>query len=135
MIVVDTNVIAYLFLPGVHSEAARAVMASDAEWAAPLLWRSEFRNVLALYLRQRHLTLVQATGLQAAAEDILNGREYNVDSDVVLSLALSSGRSAYDCEFIALAHALGVSLVTSDQQVIKSFPETAISLKAFASDR
>ena len=52
MIVVDTNVIAYLLIPGQHTAAARGTLARDAEWAAPLLWRSELRNVLALYLRK-----------------------------------------------------------------------------------
>ena len=57
MIVVDTIVIAYLFMPGDHTEAARLTRAADAAWAAPLWWRSEFRNGLALYLRQHHLPL------------------------------------------------------------------------------
>lgn len=131
MIVVDTNVIAYLLLPGVHTEAARAAIATDADWAAPLLWRSEFRNVLATYLRQRHLTLAQSLELQGAAEDLLEGREYSVESEAVLALTVSSGRSAYDCEFVALARALGVPLVTSDRQILASFPDTAIALKSF----
>lgn len=132
MIVVDTNVIAYLLLPGVHSEAARAAIATDAEWAAPLLWRSEFRNVLALYLRQRHLTLPESVELQNAAESLLSGREYSIDSEAVLSLANRSARSAYDCEFVALARALGVPLVTSDHQILASFPDTTIALTSFA---
>ena len=103
MIVVDTNVIAYLLLPGEHTAAARAALATDAAWAAPLLWRSELRNVLAMYLRRRHLALSEALEVQMAAEDLLAGREYAVESAVVLTLAVASGRSAYDCEFVALA--------------------------------
>lgn len=102
MIVVDTNVVAYLLLPGDHTETARAALKHDAAWAAPLLWRSEFRNVLALYLRQRHLTLEEALDVQSAAEELLAGREFTVESSPVLRLVASSGRSAYDCEFVAL---------------------------------
>lgn len=131
MIVVDTNVIAYLLLSGDHTEAARAALATDAAWAAPLLWRSEFRNVLALYLRQRHLTLAEALEVQTTAEELLAGREYTVDGEAVLTLAASSGRSAYDCEFVALARALGVPFVTSDRQLLASFPETGVALSAF----
>ena len=47
MIVVDTNLIGCLFLPGERSSQAEAALAKDTEWAAPLVWRSELRNVLA----------------------------------------------------------------------------------------
>src|SRR5436190_18347548 len=53
------------------------------------------------------------------------GREYQVESSVVLKLAATSGRSAYACEFVALARALEVRLVTSDQEVLASFPADA----------
>lgn len=132
MIVVDTNVIAYLFLPGQHTADARATLRADAAWAAPLLWRSELRNVLALYLRRRHLELDAALAVQEAAERTLAGREFAVEGDTVLALAAASGRSAYDCEFVALARALGVPLVTSDRQLLASFPDTAVSMSVFA---
>jgi hypothetical protein len=52
MIVADTNITSYLFLPTVYSEKVSRLYLQDTEWAAPSLWRSEFRNVLALYIRQ-----------------------------------------------------------------------------------
>ena len=51
MIVTDTNVIAYLYLEGERSVQVEKVLEKDPHWVAPLLWRSEFRNVLALYMR------------------------------------------------------------------------------------
>ena len=42
--------------------------------------------------------------------------------------------SAYDCEFVALAHANGVRLLTIDRQILHEFPEVAISLKRFVRD-
>jgi predicted nucleic acid-binding protein len=134
MIVVDTNVIAYLLIPGQYTAAARATLARDAEWAAPMLWRSEFRNVLALYLRKEEISLRQATTLQESAEELLAGREHLVASAGVLALASTSGRSAYDCEFIAVARGLGVKLVTSDRGLVSSFPEDTVKLSAFGSD-
>lgn len=131
MIVVDTNVVAYLLIPGDHTEAARATLMRDAAWAAPTLWRSEFRNVLALYMRKRHMTLQQALEVQHTAEDLLAGREYAVESGPVLEYAAASGRSSYDCEFVALARALEIPLVTSDRQVLASFPDTAVSLTTY----
>lgn len=133
MIVADTNLVAYLLLPGDQTAAARAAFARDPAWAAPLLWRSEFRNLLALYLRQGYLTLPKAIEIQRAAEELFAGREYAVSSEQVLPLAAKSGRSAYDCEFVAVALALSVPLVTSDAQILASFPEVALDLRAFGS--
>ena len=42
--------------------------------------------------------------------------------------------SAYDCEFVALAHANGVRLLTVDRQILHEFPEVAISLNRFVRD-
>ena len=42
--------------------------------------------------------------------------------------------SAYDCEFVALAHANGVRLLTVDREILHEFPEVAISLNRFVRD-
>jgi predicted nucleic acid-binding protein len=133
VIVVDTNVIAYLLLPGDQTEAARGALARDAAWAAPILWRSELRNVLRGYMRQRHLTLARAREVQGTADELMSGREFQVESAAVLELAAASGCSAYDCEFVALARAFEVPLVTTDRDVLESFPRDAVSLKLFGS--
>ena len=134
MIVIDTNVVAYLLIHGQHTAAARATFARDPEWAAPLLWRSEFRNLLALYLRRHDLSLRQALSLQEAAESLVVGREHLGASNEVLALANDSGRSASDCEFIAVARRLGVPFVTSDRQLLASFPKDAVALQTFGVD-
>ena len=134
MIVADTDVLAYLLLPGDRTVLARRAFVRDPVWVAPPLWRSELRNVLALYVRQRRLALDDAIAVQEEAEGLVGGRELPVDSARVLSLAAETGRSAYDCEFAALAEHLDVPLVTSDRQVLASFPRRAVSLHAFATD-
>jgi predicted nucleic acid-binding protein len=128
VIVVDTNVIAHLYLACEHTQAAEALLESDPEWAAPVLWRSELRNVLAGYMRRGMLTFEQAAAIQAEAEDLLRGAEYDLDSLSVLTLAADSGCSAYDCEFVALAMRLGVQLATRDSQLLEAFPEVATAL-------
>jgi predicted nucleic acid-binding protein len=130
VIVVDSNVVAYLYLPGEHTAKAEALLEKDPDWAAPILWRSEFRNILAGYLRRRTLTFDQACDLQSEAEDLLAGSEFEVDSKAVLELVRDSDCSAYDCEFIALASKLQVKLVTMDAKLLKAFPKRAISLAA-----
>lgn len=129
MIVVDTNVIAYLYLPGDRSPAAEALFRMDPEWSAPVLWRSEFRNVLATQVRVRRLDLAGAHAIQREAEDLLQGREYTVDSAEVLRLAADSGCSAYDCEFITLADWLDVPLCSADRKLIARFPRRATLLE------
>ncbi len=130
MIVVDSNVIAYLYLPCEFSAEAEALLAQDAEWVAPVLWRSEFRNILAGYIRRKTLTLVQASRLQAEAEALLFGLEFEVESSAVLDLVNKSDCSAYDCEFIALAERLDVKLVTNDKKLLRAFPKRAVALTA-----
>jgi predicted nucleic acid-binding protein len=125
MIVVDTNVIAYLWLPGERTEAAERLLKSDPDWNAPLLWRSEFRNVLAACLRRADLNLETALRISDGAEGQLRGREFSVPSDQVLARVQDSDCSAYDCEFVVLAEELGVSLVTSEVKILRSFPDLA----------
>jgi predicted nucleic acid-binding protein len=132
MIVVDTNIIGYLFLTSDRSLQAEQAFRKDPVWVAPLLWRSEFRNVLALFLRQALLSLEDAHQIMDEAMRLMRGMEYEVTSLRVLSLVASSSCSAYDCEFVALAQDLAVPVVTADRQVLDQFPETSISLDAFA---
>jgi len=131
VITVDTNVLAYLFLQGEHTSQAEAARRQDKVWAAPRLWRSEFRNVLSQYLRRELLTLQDARQMVDRAIEMMEGREYEVSSLYVLELVSQSTCSAYDCEFVALARDLEVPLVTTDRQILNEFPNVAISLDTF----
>lgn len=128
MIVVDSNVLAYLYLPGEYTAAAEALLGDEPEWAAPVLWRSEFRNILLGYLRRNLITFEQAHSLQREAEGLLEGAEYEIDSLAVFELARISDCSAYDCEFVALAMKLDTRLVTMDKQLLRAFPQRTTAL-------
>lgn len=130
MIVVDSNILAYLYLPGERTADAEALLEQDPDWAAPVLWRSEFRNILAGYLRRGALTFEHACRVQAEAESLLLGAEYGVDSAAVLELVRDSDCSAYDCEFVALARTLNTKLVTADRQLLRAFPGHAVKFAA-----
>lgn len=128
MIVADTNVLAYFYLPTEFTTPAEELFKQDPDWFAPLLWRSEFRSILAGYFRRGALTFDEALAAQSEAEDLLRGNEREVDSLRVLELVRDSGCSAYDCEFVALAMSLGVKLVTMDRKLLRAFPEHAVAL-------
>lgn len=121
MIVVDTNVLAYLLIPGEYTECARKAYEVDSVWVAPLLWRSEFRTVLATSMVERGLSPMKARELMDVASELMWNGEYEVRSGDVLDLASESGCSAYDCEFVALAIELCVPLVTADRGLARAF--------------
>lgn len=130
MIVVDTNILAYLFLPGEFSESAGNLLLEDSEWAAPVLWKSEFRNILVGYVRKGLLSSAQSRRVQKMAEELLHENEFLVPSNDVLELAENSTCSACDCEFVAVAKSLGVRLVTMNKQILREFPKVASPLLA-----
>jgi predicted nucleic acid-binding protein len=128
MIVVDSNVIAYFYIQGEFTHKAIALYDANPAWAAPQLWRSEFRNILAGYMRRGTLTLAQAHARQSAAETLLANAELSVDSLSVLNLANESDCSAYDCEFVALAVKLETQLVTMDKKLLRAYPKYCAAL-------
>ena len=133
MIVVDTNIIGYLYLSSDRSDQAEKALLIDSEWVAPIIWRSEFRNVLVLYIRKNILMPEDAIRIMDEATLLMQGGEYEAVSLQVLQLVGESTCSAYDCEFVALARDLDVRLLTVDNQILKQFPIEAISLDEYVS--
>jgi predicted nucleic acid-binding protein len=131
MIVVDSNVLAYLYLPSEFTASAELLLAKEPHWAAPTLWRSEFRNVLALYMRKKLLTLDEAYIIYTEAESLLAGSEFETPTLDVLRLIETSECSAYDCEFVSLAQQQKTVLVTQDKKVLKQFPKIAFPISHF----
>ena len=132
MIVVDVNTIAYLWIPGEMTELAEGALARDPHWVSSILWRSEFRNILAGYLRRGDLDRDGVDRCLNGAESQLAGYEYLIPSTLVVDKVAASGCSAYDCEYVALAEDLKTMLVTSDKQVLGEFPKLTVSLRTFA---
>lgn len=131
MIVVDTNLIAYCWLPGQYTELAQRVRLKDPDWHAPLLWRSELRSVLAGFMRRGAIDRQHALLVMQASESALQGSSHDVPSDAVLETLERSQLSAYDCEFVALARLLDVTLVSADTAIVKAVPQIAMTMRAF----
>lgn len=132
MIVADANVLVY-HLTGDPSrkEVIDALYAADPDWAAPPLALSEIRNALTGLYRSEDLGLSAANDLALEAEELLADRLFEVEAAEVLELVGQSGRSAYDCEYVALARRLEVPLLTYDESVQTDFPEIATTPTEF----
>ena len=131
MIVADTNTIAYLYINSEKSAQAEQLLMLEPKWIAPSLWKSEFRSVLTLYLRKNILTFDEILMIDQQAESQMLENEYEVSSTHILQLVNSSNCSAYDCEFVALAKLLNISLITADKKIIKAFPDIAQTIDDF----
>tara|TARA_R110002124_G_scaffold277449_2_gene448856 strand:+ start:661 stop:1062 length:402 start_codon:yes stop_codon:yes gene_type:complete len=132
MIVVDTNVIASMWVPNDMDEWVYKVLKKDDDWVAPLLWRSEFRNVLSIYLRKDIVEFSVVLQATEEAEQLMDANEFEVNSTQVMSLVSDSSCSAYDCEFVALADDLNVPLVTFVKKILREFPNIGIHPEEFA---
>jgi predicted nucleic acid-binding protein len=115
-------------MEGTHTRATETLLERDEDWAAPVLWRCELRNILTGYLQRGDLTLEQGGRIQSEAEYLTSGTEYEIDSRSVLDLVCNSDCSAYDCEYVALAMRLGTKLVTMDSQGLSAFPDVTVKL-------
>lgn len=135
MIVADTNLVAYFLLRTPRTSDAERVFQRDASWVAPPLWRSELRNVLVQHVRHETLVLHEARTVWSQAARLLTPHEQEPNPERILDLALDRGLSAYDAEYVALAEALGVRVVTDDRKVLAACPALAVSVTEFAAGR
>lgn len=86
MIVVDTNLLAYLLLATPHAAQADAVLLKDPDWIAPALIHSEFRNVLLGAVRRKDIEADVARVLLDRAMEVITVPDGGVDGKAVLSL-------------------------------------------------
>lgn len=131
MIVVDTNILAYLWFPTEFSQLAEKLLLKDEHWVSVPLWKSELRNVCLSFVRQEIISFEEAVTTMNNVEEFMHSNEYSVSSYPVLNHAHNTKCTAYDCEYISLAESLKVPLVTKDKEVLKKFPKIAISLENF----
>jgi predicted nucleic acid-binding protein len=125
MIVVDVTVLAYAVIRGEQTASVLALRDRDSDWVSPALWRAEFTNVLWKYVRRGDFDLPTAIDHFELGQAFLGAGEYHVPAADVLSMAVQSGCSAYDCHYVALAHILQCRLATHDRKVLAAFPDIA----------
>jgi predicted nucleic acid-binding protein len=128
VLIVDTNVVAYLLIEGDYTAAARSLHRRDDDWRSEAFIMVEFANVLTASIAARRMDLVLAQRFLAAATSLLQGRLTSIPHDSVLALAVQHGVTAYDARFLALAHQLDSRLVTEDAKLRAAAPKLTQSL-------
>ena len=134
MIVVDANIISYYFIRSEKTELAESVWEKDPEWVVPVFWRLEFMNVVSKYCRFNGMTFDEAKTLFGDVLDSLSEKECHTNPENVLELSVKKSVTVYDAEYVSLAKSLGIKLVTADSEILRKFPETAVSMEDFTKD-
>jgi predicted nucleic acid-binding protein len=128
VIVVDTNVVAYLLIQGDQTKAVQALFARDDDWHTEPFALVELNNLLATACRARGLTSARARRLLESADELLRGRMHTVSHQVALAVANEYSISAYDARFIALAEQVDTPLVTEDARLRRAVPDRTLSV-------
>jgi predicted nucleic acid-binding protein len=127
VVLVDTNVLAYLMLEGDRTSAAQELFKRDADWRSEAFIMVEFSNVLTTYVRTKVLSRDQGLKLLAGAEKLVPVLT-SVQNARALEVATQFGISAYDARFVALAIQMKVKLVTEDAKLRAAVPSWTVSL-------
>ena len=135
MIVADANLLIYHFVQGVKTDLAHRVGELDDDWIVPPLWRHEFMNAMAMNVREAGMPLERALSAYNEAFALLSTREREFIMADALRLATTHSISVYDAEYVVLAQAQHVPLVTENKELLRKFPASAVSMSDFISSR
>jgi predicted nucleic acid-binding protein len=131
LIIVDTNIIAYLLIEGDHTAQSKRLLGRDSQWVAPSFWRVEFLNVLMNYSRHQKLPTTDVREIWKASFQLAQLREEAVEAGEALELALWYQLSGYDALFAVLARSLNTVCVTQDKAFRKAVPALTVTMDEF----
>jgi predicted nucleic acid-binding protein len=128
MLVIDTNIIAPLYVRSVHTDGVTKLFTHDQIWRTEPLALIELSNVLITYERARYITAATARDCLNRAAAFLQPNLFRVTHQAALDAALRYGTTAYDARFLALAQQLNSRLVTEDAKLRAAAPKLTQSL-------
>jgi predicted nucleic acid-binding protein len=127
--VVDASVVVKWFVPEIHSDKARRLLAAPHEYVAPDLLFAETANTIWKKVRRKELTAEQGQRLVAdigrIAVETVSCRSLAEDAH---ALANATARTVYDCMYVALAVRLKTRTITADETLeaaLRRFPAVA----------
>ncbi len=119
--VVDASVVATAFFHEEYAEAARHLLLSDTSLHAPDLICAELASVVWKRHRRGELAEEEAikllTDMLALPLIVASSREL---ADGALQAALRTGRTVYDCLYLALCVKLETVMVTADRRLVNA---------------
>ncbi len=127
MVLVDTNILAFLMIEGDRTPSAQQLFERDSDWCSEAFAMVEFSNILATYIRTKALTQAQGIRLLTEAQTLMTTL-HNVANMQALEAAVEYEISAYDARFISLAKHLKQKLVTEDMKLRAAVPSWTMSL-------
>ncbi len=119
MLVVDASCLYDVLVSGARAEPVRARLASDEDQAAPHLIDAE---VLSLIRRDRLRGVLDPTAAEQAVEDLADWPALRYPHAPLLPRAweLRETLRAWDALYVALAEALGATLLTLDARLARA---------------
>ena len=127
--VVDASVAVKWFVPEIDSDAAAALLTDEHGLHVPDLLFPEFGNILWKKVSRRELTrgeaLAALTGLQAVPLQVHRTKSL---LETALHLAFDTGRTVYDCLYLALALVLDCRTITADTRLYNSLQATPYAI-------
>jgi predicted nucleic acid-binding protein len=128
MIVVDSNVLAYLLIEGEKTPVARTLFERDPDWHSASFAPLELTNILATSVRVGRLDGASANQALAKALALMENSLHELPHAQVLALANRLRISAYDAVYLGVSIELGVPLVTEDRRLREAAPDRCLSL-------
>ncbi len=125
--VVDASAVAAAFFQEPHAKAAESLLASGKKLHAPDLLAAELANVIWKRFGRNEIDAEEASQLLADFQSLPFVWTSSQDLiDTALELAIATGRTVYDCIYVALAVKTGCAMVTADKRLVNALANTPL---------
>jgi predicted nucleic acid-binding protein len=128
LVLIDTNVLAFLVLEGPQTAAARALLGKDDDWRSESYVLIELTNVLTTTMRVRGLSMKTAQKAFSAAREAIEPGLVSIRHEDAITYAHRYDVTAYDARFLVTAHKLGIKLATEDTKLRRAAPKLTQSI-------
>lgn len=125
LLVVDASVVVKWYVPEALTAEAVRVQTGPAPLHAPDFLDPEVANILWKKIRRGEITRAEADPARADLAAVPMAREPDANlSDAAFDLAVRTGRTVYDCLYLALAVRLNGRMVTADDRLVNALAGT-----------